>query len=266
MEIALTTNLSDAKQRSWQIWRALIWRAWQESRGRFFAALVLLVALVIYAVLTSNAYLTGFNSHHPDHPLIYSVYVWSGLFYYALQGLWILCAFILGMGGLARERATGVVLFTLGLPVKRLHLFLIRGAVAWAESILLAVFSALLIPILSSFVGKPYPLIQALMFAVLMSTAGLIFLTFGLLLSEIFEAEFTAPVVGLCAITAIFFSYKAHTILGWSVFDVMSGAAYINPSTQLLTGVVPWPGLSICILVSLGLLWTTVVIIRARDL
>lgn len=266
MEIALTTNHSEAQQRPWHSGRALIWKAWQESRGRFFAALVLLSALVVYAVMTSPDFLTRYNARHPDEPLVYSAYIWSGLFHYALQGLWILCAFVLALGGLARERATGVVLFTLGLPVKRLHLFLIRAAMATVESIVLAVVSSLLIPILSLFVSKSYSPLQALMFGVLMGAAGLVFLTFGLLLSEIFEAEFTAPVVGLCAITTTFLSYKAHAIRGRNVFDVMSGAAHIHPSTQLLTGALPCSGLFICGLVSLGLLCTTFAIIRARDL
>jgi ABC-type transport system involved in multi-copper enzyme maturation permease subunit len=266
MEIALTTNDPETQQHSGPARRALIWKAWQESRGRFFAALVLLVALVAYVVLTGPGYISRHNARFPDKPLVYSIYVWSGLFYYALQGLWMICAFVLAMGGLARERAIGVALFTLGLPVKRLHLFLIRAAMAWGQAILLAVISALLIPVLSRSVGEFYPATQALMFGMLMSTAGGVILAFGLLLSETLESEFTAPVIGLCVISAVFFSYKAHTIPGWNVFNVMSGAAYISPGTQLLTGAMPWLGLSISLLVLLGLLCTSVVVIRARDL
>lgn len=76
-----------------------------------------------------------------------------------------------------------------------------------------------------------------------MRTAGLAILSFGLLLSEIFEGEFTTPVVGLCGITAVFLSYKARTLRGWDVFDVMSATATIDPKTQLLHGVIPWMGL-----------------------
>lgn len=266
MEIALTTDRYKPEEDFWPGRRALVWKAWHESRGRFFAALALLVALVIYAVLTSPAFLARYNARFPDKPLFYSVYVWSGLFHYALQGLWVLAVFVIALGGLAREKATGVALFTLGLPVRRLHLFLIRAAVAWAESIALGVTSALLVPILSMFAGESYPLIQALAFGTLMSTAGLVLLAFGLLLSEIFEGEFTAPVVGLCALTAVFLSYKAHALHGWNVFDVMSATASIDPTTQLLTGAVPWLGLVICLLISFGLLFTAGAVIRARDL
>jgi ABC-type transport system involved in multi-copper enzyme maturation permease subunit len=266
METTLTTNLLNPRKRFVSGGSALLWKAWHDSRGRFFSALALLTSLVIYAVLTSPAFLTRYNAHFPDKPLIYSVYVWSGLFHYALQGLWVLAAFVLALGGLAREKTTGAALFTLGLPVKRLHLFAIREATAWAESIVLGIASALLIPILSMLVGESYSVLQALAFGALMSVAGLVILTFGLLVSEIFEGEFTAPVVGLCALTTVFLSYKAHTLRGWNPFDVMSAAASIDPHTQLLTGALRWFGLAICFSISCALLLTAGVIIRSRDL
>ena len=257
METALTTN--------WTIARALTWKAWKESRGRFFAALLLCLGLVVYGVLTSPGYLSRHNAHFPDKPLAYSVYVWSGFFSYALQGLWILCAFVLALGGLARERANGVSLYSLGLPVRPQHLFLVRAAVASVEAIFLGMCSALLIPVLSSFVGESYPPLQAITFGLLMSLAGLVIIAFGLLLSEWLEGEFTAPVVGLCAITAIFLGYKAHSIPGRNLFDVMSGAENIDPATQLLRAL-PWTGLSLCLLLSLALLSAAIAILRFRDL
>lgn len=266
MVIALTTNRFNPRKGYASAGAAIVWKAWKESRGRFFSALLLLVSLVVYAVVTSPGFLVRYNAHFPDKPLMYSAYVWAGLFHYALQGLWVLAAFVVALGGLGREKATGVALFTLGLPVTRLQLFLVRAAVAWAELIVLGLVSALLIPVLSSFVGERYPFAQALAFGALMSAAGLVILAFGLLLSEIFEGEFTAPVVGLCTLTVIFLSYKAHTLRGWNVFDVMSATTCIDPTTQLLNGAVPWLGLAICVLVSFGLLFTAGVTILARDL
>src|ERR1700721_1888682 len=99
MGIELTISRLQTKT-SMALWRALISKAWLESRWRFLAALMLVVVLVVYAVLTSPAYLSRHNAHFPDKPLFYSVYVWSGLFYYALQALWMLCALGLPLGGL----------------------------------------------------------------------------------------------------------------------------------------------------------------------
>ena len=265
MEIALTTDAALRCENFKSTWRALAWRSWRESRARFAAAFVLLTALVIYGVVTAPGYIARHNAHFPDKPLPYSVYVWSGFFHYALQALWVLAAFVLAFGGLAREAATGTALFTLGLPVRRSHLFLVRAAIAWVESISLGIGAALLIPFVSQLAGESYPLDQALMFGALMSFAGLAILALGLLLSEIFEGEFTTPVVGLCAITTVFFGYKAHILTGWNVFDVMSATTCIDPETQLLRGTMPWAGLAGCVCVSFLLLMSATFVVHCRD-
>jgi ABC-type transport system involved in multi-copper enzyme maturation permease subunit len=265
MEIALTTN----SPRSFQVLSpgslSILWRAWRESRARFFCAFVLLSSLVAYAVLTSPKFLTRYNTHFPDKPLLYSAYVWTGLFHYALEGLWVLAALVVALGGLAREKATGVALFSLALPVSRLKLFLLRAAMASAESIVLGLTSALLIPSLSAIVGETYPFPQALGFGAWMSGAGLVILAFGLLISEIFEGEFTAPVIGLCSLTLIFLGYRGHTLCGWNVFDVMSATRSIDPQTQLLTGTFRWLDLAACLLLSIVLLFTAGAVVRTRD-
>ena len=171
--------------------------------------------------------------------MLYSVYVWTGLFHYALEGLWVLAALVVALGGLAREKATGVALFSLALPISRLKLFLIRAAVASVQSIVLGLTSALLIPALSSLVGEAYPFSQALGFGGWMSGAGLVILAFGLLISELFEGEFTAPVVGLCSLTLIFLGYRGHTLHGWNVFDVMSATTFDQSANPVVDGNIP---------------------------
>jgi ABC-2 type transport system permease protein len=136
---------------------------------------------------------------------------------------------------------------------------------AWAESIALGLASAILIAVLSPFVGESYSFFQALAFGTLMSVAGPAILAFGLLLSEVSEGEFTAPVVGLCTVATVFFGYRSHTLRGWNVFDVMSGTASINPNTQLLTGAYPWLSLAICLFFSCVLLFATGAVIQTRD-
>jgi hypothetical protein len=70
----------------------------------------------------------------------------------------------------------------------------------------------------------------------------------------------------MCALTTVFLCYKAHTLRGWNVFDVMSATNCTDPATRLLKGTMPWPGLAICLLVSVGLLFTAGLTIRTRDL
>jgi len=266
MVIALTTDPSNRRRGFGSAGIAVLWKAWQESRSRFFSALVLLASVVIYALIMGPGDVARHRYLHPDKPYFYSTYIWEGLFHYSLQGLWILGAFVVALGGLRREKATGTALYSLGLPVTRMRLFLSRSALACAEAIALGVVSALLIPIVSFFVGESYPFDQALAFGALMGAAGLVIVAIGLLLSEMFEGEFTAAAVGLCALTTIFLSYKAETLSGWNVFDVMSAASYVDPTTRLLNGSAPWPGLIVCLLVSIILLIATGLMIRARDL
>ncbi|MEZ2348289.1 hypothetical protein [Terriglobus sp. RCC_193] len=265
MEIALITEASVVQIDFSSPTTALFWRYWRETRGRFAAALVLLAALVSYAVASSPSFLARYNTRFPDKPLAYSAYVWSGLFHYALQGLWILGAFVLTLGGLSRETASGAGLFTLGLPMKKAHVFLVRACITCLEAIVLGVLPAVLISVSSGLVGQTYPLSQALFFGGVMGVAGLVVVTFGLLLSEIFTGEFTAAVVGLCLLSVVFLSYKAHTLKGWNVFEVMSATASIDPISQLSNWSVPWLGLTACCGASAVLLWVTCQLVKRRE-
>jgi hypothetical protein len=265
MEIALTTKFTASQGVFASPTTALIWRYWKETKGRFAAALSLLFALVIHAVATSPSFLSRYNARFTDKPLHYSEYVWSGLFHYALQGLWILGAFVITLGGLSRESSTGAGLFTLSLPVRKTRLFLLRAGVTGLEAFALGVIPSLLISVLSRFVGQSYPVSQALFFGVMMGLAGSAIVTFGLLLSEIFEGEFTAAVVGLCVLSCVFLSYKAHTLRGWNVFDVMSATGSINPASQLSNGSLPWLGLLMCFVISCAFLLLTCQVVRKRE-
>jgi len=228
--------------------------------------MAILASLVIYAVATGPEYVARVQNLYPGRPYSYSAYIWGGLFHYALQGLWAVATFVLTLGGLRREKATVSALFSLGLPVSRLRLFVIRAALACAEAVVLGLFSELLIPTVSPLVGESYPFGQALAFGVVMSAGGLLIVASGLLLCEIFQGEFTAAAVGLCALATVFLSYKARTLPGWNVFDVMSATTCVDPVTHLLEGTAPWPGLAICLLLSIGLLAIAGITIRTRDI
>src|SRR3978361_1886060 len=106
MVIAVTTDRSRPCRGFRSAGAAVLWKAWQESRGRFFSALVLLASIVSYAVITGPEYVMSLHNLKPGRPYVYSAYIWGGLFHYALQGLWVLAAFIVTLGGLRREKAT----------------------------------------------------------------------------------------------------------------------------------------------------------------
>lgn len=263
MENALTTDSRPPNDVSPRY--PLVWKAWVESRVRFFSGLALLVTLVFYAVLTSKGYITRHNAAFSYDPLSYTVYIWSGLFNFALQGLWILSALVLTPGGMTRERDTGVALFMLGLPASRSRVFLIRAGMVASEALLLAIVPAMLIPVLSAWIGQSYSPVQALQFGLSMGFAGMIFLSLGLFLSEALTGEFTATVVGLCSVGAIFFAFKDQNLHRWSIFDIMSRASSIDPQTQLLLHFGHWVGIAVCLMLSACLLGASLAVVRMRD-
>lgn len=243
---------------------ALVWKAWRESRNRYFASLSVLVILVGYAVLSGPQFLEGIAINHPDEPLTYSGYIWVSLFDFYLQGFWIACAFALGLGGIWRERSTGVATFTLSLPVTRQRLVLTRAIVAIVESFVIALVPCLLIPLFSAMNGHRYPFAQSFTFGLLLAVGGLVFVCFSLLLSSLFEGEYTAFVLGICAIATAFFAFKARSIHRWSIFDLMSGARHVDPHTLLLKSL-PWEGFSVSLLMSFLLLSASIQIVRSRN-
>jgi ABC-type transport system involved in multi-copper enzyme maturation permease subunit len=244
---------------------ALLSKAWQESRARFYSALALVILVVSYAILISNDWIARYNSFHPKEPIPYSAFIWSGLFNWLLQAAWILGAFVLGLGGLRREGATGSALFTLALPIARSHLLIARVIVGIAETTLLALTPALLIPLLSRWTGHTYPWSQAMLFCFCMGVGGGVFLCASLLLSSLFEGEFTAPVGGILLVGAVFLGSKQWQIHKASILDVLSAAQAIDPVTQYLHGPLPWLGLSLSTLVSLGMIFLSTAILRRRD-
>lgn len=246
-------------------WRALLWKAARESRGRFWISLVFLLALVSYVVLTGPAFVAGYARIHPEESLTYSEYVWQALFNYYFQGCWIAAVLTVGFGGLLRERATGVAALTLGLPLSRRAVVASQVVVGVGEAVALAMIPVMAIPLLSRAVGIVYPLSQAMGFGFLLLSAGLVFFCYGVLLSAIFENELTAPILGFITVSAAFMAMKASTVHRFSIFDVMNGARSINPVTHFIERALPWPGIILSIAVAITLLLTAARILRRRD-
>lgn len=224
----------------------------------------LLLIIVGCSVLSGPQFLEGIAINHPDEFLSYSGYIWSSLFDFYLQGFWIACAFILALGGLWRERAIGVATLTLSLPVRRKDLVVTRAVMAIAEAFLLALLPCLLIPVCSWIIGYQYPSAQSLIFAVFLTLGGLVFGALSIFLSSLFDGEYTAFVLGMCAIGVTFFTFKARSLHRWSIFDVMSGARHITENTHLVTSV-PWLGLVSSLFIAVLLIGGSVHIMRVRD-
>jgi len=214
--------------------RALIRKAWLESKARFSAAAVILGILGVSTVLRAPATIAGWERVHRGEQMSYALYIWLSLPHGFLQFLWVIAAVILGLGGLLREEAKGSTGFSLGLPVSRRTHVLTRAAVGAAEAIALGFIPGLIVVILSPLFQREYPLSQALMFATMFVLAGLVFFALGFLLSHVLRGEYAAPAVGLAGIAAFYILTKLPSLESLSVFDAMDGKRVLVDHTFFL--------------------------------
>lgn len=242
----------------------LIYKAWLETRGRFLAGLVLLIAISAYTVVRASSIIHDREQFRHEH-ILYAQYLWILLYKGYFQSLWILSAVMLGLGGLWREKAGRVSGFTLSLPVSRRRLVLVRSAVGAAEAITLAVVPSISIWAISALSGQPYRLNEAISHSILMAGGGLIFYGFGLLLSHLMQGEFSAPTLGLSGCLILYVALHLLRIETYNPFDLMSGKHYLDPNTFLLSGGLPWVPLSIFLVLTVLLVLTSVKVAELRE-
>jgi ABC-type transport system involved in multi-copper enzyme maturation permease subunit len=183
----------------------LSYKAWLESRTRFAlsaSAIVGLITLFVFMSRDARADVADLNA-------TYSQYLWSAVYKGYLRDIFVVVVLLLGMGGLARERAYGTSGFTLTLPVSRWRFTRTRAVVGLAESTVIAFLPAILLPLLSPLVNESYPWSQAFHFAVLWAFGGSFVFTIGFLTSVLFTGEYSAPI----AAVALLFAYTIVTDL-----------------------------------------------------
>ena len=171
-------------------------KAWRESRGRFFAIALTLSALCASAVLLES-YI------RQDQMLIslrtregsFTEYIYNLIYAGSAKGVYALLVMFLGLGGLQRERAHHTAGFTLALPVSRLRVIGTQIVVGTIQLAVLALIPAILIPSLSVLTHHSYPLPVALHFSALWFFGGLIIFAASFLLSVLTPGEYTAPVI-----------------------------------------------------------------------
>ena len=183
----------------------LLYKAWLESRTRFALSVIAIVGLIALFVLMNR----DVRADVADLNATYSQYLWSAIYKGYLRDIFVVVVLLLGMGGIARERAFGTSGFTLTLPVSRWRLTATRAAVGLTESTIIAFLPAILLPLLSPLVNEIYPWSQALHFAFLWTLGGSFVFTMGFLASTLFTGEYSAPI----AAVALLFAYSIVTDL-----------------------------------------------------
>jgi ABC-type transport system involved in multi-copper enzyme maturation permease subunit len=115
------------------------------------------------------------------------------------RGVWLravaLFAVLLAFDGLIRERASGAVLFSLGLPVSRKRWLFTRLAAVLMESASLSLFAVLVIIAGSAVIHQTFSLSQVFLHAALMVAAGVFVVAFGNLCYTLFPSNYLSLLI-----------------------------------------------------------------------
>ncbi|HEY6846218.1 MAG TPA: ABC transporter permease subunit [Terracidiphilus sp.] len=241
----------------------LLYKAWIETRVRFFAGLIAATVICVYYI-EQHAWLVQMWSADLQNPHGYHMkwmplgiheygwYLWHYLYDNYLQQVWALFAILFAFGGLIRERSSGTVLFSLGLPVSRRRWLFSRLSVALIESIALSVFAVVVVLIGSDVIRQNFSLPQALLHTALMVAAGVFMIAFGNLCYTLFPGNYLNLILTLVLLGAPYLwlqTYMQHmramgrqTSLGYLDFaHAMGGPWQLNwATTPWITLLVIW--------------------------
>ena len=252
----------------------MLWyKAWLETRWRFFTGLILLTGTSVLTVLM-YPYVAGTTVSLPNMGgrlgemvrdaiammTTYPGYIWLQWFGKNLLIIWTLCAILIGVGGIVTESSRGTALFTLSLPVTRRRQIGIRGALGAAELVILAAVPSFLIPAFSSLIGESYPLRDALIYTLVLITSGMSIFSVSFLLAVVFSDQMK-PIIILASV-AFLLALPVRLIKGvspYSIFTLMSGEAYF------VRGEMPWPGLLACAVFSAAMFYLAFRVVEQRD-
>jgi len=243
----------------------LAYKAWRESRGRFLAGAA---ALTFFCVLTATADL---NVYPPYERPTYAQFVWRRVYDGNIRLIFVLLTVMLGLGGLRREQSVGTAAFTLALPISRRRLDWTRAAVGFLEMAALACIPLLIVPALSPYYQDiPYPVTQALPFAVLAVACGAAWLAAGFCWSAALGNEHTTAAASLATPFIAMAAANAPGLKrfpGVDLFNIMSGRdlPYLDQEALMLIGPLPWATLAITVTIAAGVVVLAARITERRD-
>jgi ABC-2 type transport system permease protein len=251
--------------------RMLLFKAWRESRARFF-----LSAGTIGALCTGVVLFNVQIQNNPGQPLrgfqagTYTEQVYDFIYGGTAKGLFALLMLFIGLGGLLREQRRGTAPFTLALPVTRSEIIVTQIVVGVVEVIAIAALPLLLIPGLSPFVGRSYPVSESLHFALLWLGGGLMVFALAFLCSVLFAGEYTALLVAFLGLFAVPLVAQVRVLQPYRVNFLMTmgdfGTMHWNPEhTLLLPAPMPWMRLLVFLGITVTLLRVALGVTKRQD-
>jgi ABC-2 type transport system permease protein len=251
--------------------RMLLFKAWRESRARFFLSAATIGAFCAGVVLLNARMQNNEGQILPgSRATTYSEHVYDFIYRGDAKGLFVMLMLFIGLGGLLRERRRGTAPFTLAIPVTRTQLIVTQIAVGVLEVIGIAALPVLLIPTLSRFVGRSYPVSESLHFAILWLGGGLMVFGLAFLCSVLFAGEYTALIVAFLGLFAVPLVAQLRALQPYRVNFLPTmgefGTMHWNPEhTLLLPSPLPWVRLLVFCGIAAGLLWMALGVTKRQD-
>ena len=236
----------------------LYYKAWLETRTRFYTALLATLGVCAFWTLGHTWIDNNWQRdliEHPDYNYQawflramrdYPFYLWHFVYAEMFQKIWVILAVLLGIGGLSQEAAHGTAGFTLSLPVSRAALFRTRALTAVAELLLLILIALITIVIGSRVMGLPYPISHGVTHLTTLFGGGLVFLAASLCLTEFVEGEHTPVLIALGGVGLLYFMMQPYidgTPLDWFAIPFAVPKLMAGPAD--ITGVadIAWAGM-----------------------
>jgi hypothetical protein len=252
----------------------MIWQhAFLETRWRFLIGLVLLPVSAAFVAL-SYPQVTALSQSVTPVPgtalgreiaaamelsKTYDGYVWSQWFQQNGAQLGSFFAAMIGTGGLLSLDAAAR-LFTLSLPISRERLLAARAAAGLGQVLALTLVPALVIVIVSPVIGRGFPVLDALAYALCAFVGCAVIFSLAFLFSSMFSNVWAPVLLALCAGAAL---RALDTITGgmggFSLLRMVHGESYFYGHG------LPWLMLLISAGVSLALLYAGTRLIAQQD-
>jgi hypothetical protein len=231
----------------------MLWyKAWLDTRSRFWIGLVLLVVMacgLVFEFPQVQKMAAGLGPLGADTPLHEQLnealdqsrtlrgFVWHQWFQQNALTVGALFAALIGTSRLFSSSTRGLM-FTLSLPASRRRWLATRAATGLAELFVLMVVPALAFPLLAPMVGQHYSVGDALVHALCAYVGIAAFFGLALLLSTIFRDTWR-PILIVCliAVCAMFFDLLVPN--GPGILRALSAESYYRG------GSLPWVGLAV---------------------
>ena len=244
----------------------MLWyKAWLDTRSRFWIGLVLLVVMacgIVFEFPQVQKVATTFDPGDAETPLQQQLinavelsrtmrgFVWHQWFQQNAVTVGALFAALLGTSRLFGSSTRGL-LFTLSLPASRRRWLTTRAATGLVELLVLMVLPALVFPLLAPMIGQQYSVVDALVHAVCAFFGIAAFFGLAVLLSMIFRDTWR-PILIVCltAVCVMFFDLLVPNGIG--LLRGLSAESYFRG------GSLPWVSLGAFAVATAALLYASV--------